>query len=171
MALTKRIKAWDGKLTPGRQYPADEALKLVKEFAKAKFPLWVAEWGVRRPTVPAGNWAGRGWSVLPLRPDGKRPAFPDHPAEKCEHTDPRCRTGHTGWQARATTDPDRIRRAWTRLPYNIGLACGPARLVVVDLDTNPARGRAGGLGLAELADRRGVPVPATFTGWVSADWA
>ena len=37
MALTKRIKAWDGKLTPGRQYPADEALKLVKEFAKAKF--------------------------------------------------------------------------------------------------------------------------------------
>lgn len=34
-----------------------------REFAKAKYPLWVAEWGVRKPSVPAGNWAGRGWSV------------------------------------------------------------------------------------------------------------
>ena len=33
------------------------------EFAKAKYPLWVAEWGVSRPSVPANNWAGRGWSV------------------------------------------------------------------------------------------------------------
>jgi GH25 family lysozyme M1 (1,4-beta-N-acetylmuramidase) len=34
-----------------------------REFAKAKYPLWVAEWGVSRPSVPAGNWAGRGYSV------------------------------------------------------------------------------------------------------------
>ena len=34
-----------------------------REFAKAKYPLWVAEWGVSRPTVPAGNWARRGYSV------------------------------------------------------------------------------------------------------------
>jgi GH25 family lysozyme M1 (1,4-beta-N-acetylmuramidase) len=33
------------------------------EFAKAKYPLWVAEWGVSRPSVPASNWAGRGYSV------------------------------------------------------------------------------------------------------------
>jgi GH25 family lysozyme M1 (1,4-beta-N-acetylmuramidase) len=33
------------------------------EFAKAKYPLWVAEWGVSKPTVPANFWAGRGWSV------------------------------------------------------------------------------------------------------------
>jgi GH25 family lysozyme M1 (1,4-beta-N-acetylmuramidase) len=33
------------------------------EFAKAKYPLWVAEWGVSRPSVPARNWAGRGYSV------------------------------------------------------------------------------------------------------------
>jgi GH25 family lysozyme M1 (1,4-beta-N-acetylmuramidase) len=33
------------------------------EFAKAKYPLWVAEWGVSRPSVPADNWASRGWSV------------------------------------------------------------------------------------------------------------
>ena len=37
MALSKRLKAWEGKLAPGKQYPADEAFKLVKEFAKAKF--------------------------------------------------------------------------------------------------------------------------------------
>jgi GH25 family lysozyme M1 (1,4-beta-N-acetylmuramidase) len=34
-----------------------------REFAKAKYPLWVAEWGVSRPSVPAGNWAGHGYSV------------------------------------------------------------------------------------------------------------
>ena len=33
----KRIKTWKSKLTPGKQYPIDEALGLVKEFAKAKF--------------------------------------------------------------------------------------------------------------------------------------
>jgi len=37
MAQTKREKAWKSKLTPGKQYPVDEALKLVKEFATAKF--------------------------------------------------------------------------------------------------------------------------------------
>ena len=37
MALTKRVKTWQGKLTPGKQYPVEEALKLIKEFAKAKF--------------------------------------------------------------------------------------------------------------------------------------
>ena len=26
------------------------------EFAKASYPLWVAEWGVSRPSVPANNW-------------------------------------------------------------------------------------------------------------------
>src|SRR5712671_5263524 len=37
MAVTKRVKAWKAKLTPGKQYPVEEALKLVKEFATAKF--------------------------------------------------------------------------------------------------------------------------------------
>jgi len=37
MAATKREKAWKSKLAPGKQYPVDEALKLVKEFATAKF--------------------------------------------------------------------------------------------------------------------------------------
>ncbi len=33
------------------------------EFAKAKYPLWVAAWNVSRPSVPARNWGGRGYSV------------------------------------------------------------------------------------------------------------
>src|SRR5579863_4841876 len=37
MAMAKRVKAWKDKLPPGKQYPVEEALKLVKEFAKAKF--------------------------------------------------------------------------------------------------------------------------------------
>jgi large subunit ribosomal protein L1 len=37
MAEFKRQKPWKEKLTPGKQYPVDEALKLVKEFATAKF--------------------------------------------------------------------------------------------------------------------------------------
>ena len=37
MAVAKRQKPWKEKLTPGKQYPVDEALKLVKEFANAKF--------------------------------------------------------------------------------------------------------------------------------------
>jgi large subunit ribosomal protein L1 len=37
MAEAKRTKTWKSKLTPGKHYPVDEALKLVKEFATAKF--------------------------------------------------------------------------------------------------------------------------------------
>ncbi|MFI6261358.1 bifunctional DNA primase/polymerase [Micromonospora sp. NPDC051006] len=89
--------------------------------------------------------AARGWYVFPLRPDdrpddpdeAKRPAFPNRcTAEHCPRADPRCRaTGrHVGWEERATTDPERIRRAWSARPYGIGIACGPSGLVVVDLD-------------------------------------
>ncbi len=81
------------------------------------------------------DYAARGWHVFPLRPDDKRPAFPDHDAGHCTGADPRCRQAHIGWEPRATTDPERIERAWTRAPFNIGIATGPSGLVVVDLDT------------------------------------
>ncbi len=35
--VAKREKSWRAKLAPGKQYPVDEAIKLVKEFATAKF--------------------------------------------------------------------------------------------------------------------------------------
>jgi hypothetical protein len=37
MAIAKRMKVWKDKLPPGKQYPIEEALKLVKEFAKSIF--------------------------------------------------------------------------------------------------------------------------------------
>jgi hypothetical protein len=118
--------------------------------------------------------AARGWHVFPLRPGSKRPARPDHDAKRCDATDPRCRSGHTGWEPRATTDPARIRRAWAVTPWNVGIACGPSRLVVVDLDT-PKPGdtpppqwdlpgvQTGADVLAVLCERAGQP-------WPSCTW-
>jgi hypothetical protein len=95
--------------------------------------------------------AGRGWHVFPVRPNDKRPAVRD-------------------WETRATVDPDRIRRAWSAGPYNIGVACGPSGLIVVDLDTpkpgdTPPQEWAlpgvvdGQDVLAVLAERAGQPFP------------
>ena len=119
--------------------------------------------------------AARGWPVIPLRPGEKRPAFPDHDGARCTGRDPRCRGGHIGWEPRATTDPDRIRRAWTHTPYNIGVATGPADLLVIDLDkpkpgeiTPPEWAQPGITDgadvLAALSERHGQPWPGdTFT--------
>ena len=86
--------------------------------------------------------ASRGWHVFPLVPDAKRPAVED-------------------WEHRATTDTARIERCWSSGPYGVGIACGPSRLVVVDLDqpkpgqTAPEAWRKPGLtcGADVLADR------------------
>ena len=37
MVIAKRLKTWKEKLPPGKQYPIEEALQLIKELAKAKF--------------------------------------------------------------------------------------------------------------------------------------
>ena len=64
-------------------------------------------------------YARRSWHVFPLVPGEKRPAI-------------------TRWEDRATLDPTRIGRCWHRRtsagPFGVGIACGPSRLVVVDLD-------------------------------------
>jgi GH25 family lysozyme M1 (1,4-beta-N-acetylmuramidase) len=38
-------------------------------------PLWVAHWGVESPTVPAGNWDGRGWIVWQHSSTGRVPGI------------------------------------------------------------------------------------------------
>jgi hypothetical protein len=75
--------------------------------------------------------AARGWHVFPLRPGAKAPAL--HGYDRCPHTGT-CAGRHQGWEQRATTDPERIRRAWSGAEYNIGVATGPSGLVVLDLD-------------------------------------
>jgi len=76
--------------------------------------------------------AERGWHVFPLRPGGKQPAL--HGEDRCPHSGP-CRDTHQGWEQRATTDPRRIQACWRHGAYNIGVACGPSDLVVIDLGT------------------------------------
>ena len=40
------------------------------EFALDGHALWVANWHVRQPSVPAADWAGEGWSVWQYASDG-----------------------------------------------------------------------------------------------------
>ncbi|MGW6062028.1 bifunctional DNA primase/polymerase [Streptomyces sp. NPDC055189] len=129
----------------------------------------------RRP--PAGRsfatakWcAGRGWPVHPLAAGRKTPAgnceacrAPGHTHEGCPCL-PDGRWCH-GFRA-ATLDPGRIERWWGtgegRDP-GVGVACGPAGLVVIDVDAHaqplPDRARllpgitiADGIDLTGLAD-------------------
>jgi hypothetical protein len=107
--------------------------------------------------------AERGWHVFPLRPGTKRPAL--HGESTCLRTGP-CAGGHRKWEQRATTDPDRIRAAWSRAPYNVGIATGPSGLVVVDLDMPKDKGSAdapgGAATFAARCARTGHAVPATY---------
>ncbi|MFF1337920.1 bifunctional DNA primase/polymerase [Streptomyces sp. NPDC058290] len=108
--------------------------------------------------------AGRGWPVIPLRPGSKVSAL--HGETRCPGTGA-CQDGHAKPEARATTEPDRIRTTWSAGPYNIGIATGPANLVVVDLDppkpADPPGTLHGADILAELCTATGETVPDTFS--------
>lgn len=94
----------------------------------------------------------RGWAVFPCRPGDKRPAVAD-------------------WEHRACSDADRVGRYWPSDHHNVGIACGPSRLVVVDLDTHsplPDDWRLPGVHdgrdvLALLAEWAGQLWPVTYT--------
>ncbi|MET9774280.1 bifunctional DNA primase/polymerase [Streptomyces sp. NPDC006367] len=109
------------------------------------------------------NAAERGWHVFPLRPGTKRPAL--HGETACPGTGP-CTGGHRKWEQRATTDPGRIRAAWSQAPYNVGIATGPSGLLVVDLDVpkDNSNGDApcGAATFKALCERTGHAVPDTY---------
>jgi hypothetical protein len=108
--------------------------------------------------------AERGWAVLPLRPGDKRPAL--HGEDACPGIGD-CAGGHRKWEDRATVDPDRIRRAWGELPFNVGIATGPSGLVVVDLDMPKRKSSTdtpcGVASFKALCERAGQAVPTTRT--------
>lgn len=70
------------------------------------------------------EYAERGWHVFPIAPGCKKPPAINK------------------WEQRATIDPARIEACWGgHTPWNIGIACGPSGLVVIDLDMpKPAPG-------------------------------
>lgn len=71
---------------------------------------------VKDPLTAALRYAARAWFVFPVRSRAKVPL-----------------TAHGAKDA--STDPDIIRSWWSRWPdANIGIACGPSELAVVDVD-------------------------------------
>lgn len=102
--------------------------------------------------------------MIPLRPGSKVSAL--HGETRCPRTG-QCADGHAKPEQRATTDPDRIRAAWGNTPYNVGLATGPAGLVVVDLDppkpTDPPGTHSGAHILLALCRATGETLPRTYT--------
>ncbi|WP_020502340.1 bifunctional DNA primase/polymerase [Sciscionella marina] len=106
-----------------------------------------------RFTHAALRAARRGWHVFPVRAGTKTPAVTD-------------------WENAATTDTAQIQRWWTRRGVrNIGIATGPSRLVVLDLDQHgrhsslPEKFRGARNGadvLTMLATTAGDTIPPTF---------
>ena len=102
--------------------------------------------------------AERGWSISPCRPGDKRPTI-------------------DRWEERASASPAHVGAAWRdRFPAcNVGIACGPSGLVVIDLDTTAHGGSLpeswaaeasvcdGCDVLAVLAERAGESWPSTYS--------
>lgn len=95
---------------------------------------WLARHGYHvHPLVPGGKTPIAG--CLPCRPtvDGKpNPKYVPHQVDECECI----AAGGTCHGVRAASaDPDRVARWWSQNPrYGVGVATGPSRLVVLDLD-------------------------------------
>ncbi|MFE5603878.1 bifunctional DNA primase/polymerase [Streptomyces coelicoflavus] len=119
-----------------------------------------AQAGLLRAALSA---AEQGRHVFPLRPGSKPPAL--HGEKSCTRTG-ECESGHVKWEQRATTDTDRIRAAWSRAPFNVGIATGPSGLVVVDLDVPKDKSSSdapdGAATFTALCERAGHAVPDTY---------
>jgi bifunctional DNA primase/polymerase-like protein len=132
---------------------------------------------IRSPAVPAGlvmphavaRWcAGQGWPVHPLAPGRKTPAANcpacrdkgrSHRAQDCSCL-PAGRPCH-GFHA-ATLNPGLIDAWWgAEASAGVGIACGPAGLVVIDVDAHaapvPDRNRLlPGIAIHESVDLQGL---------------
>lgn len=118
-------------------------------------PIDQVDGQVTAQVTPHVALAERGFYVFPCRPGDKRPAV-------------------DRWEQRAVADPGTVARFWPSPRHNIGVACGPSGLVVLDLDTAahgtdlPEEWRLPGVNegadvLAVLLEQHGEGLPATFT--------
>ncbi|HZH27932.1 MAG TPA: bifunctional DNA primase/polymerase [Azospirillaceae bacterium] len=115
------------------------------QFSASDSQVAASESSVAGRSLITARWcARRGWPVHPLAPGGKTPAANcsacrtnPHPAADCPCI-PVGRWCH-GFYA-ATLNQDRIQQWWGARPeFGIGVACGPAGLVVIDIDAHPAQ--------------------------------
>lgn len=99
--------------------------------------------GPARPLATARWCARRGWPVHPLAPGRKTPAANCADCRDHSHAPTECpclRAGRWchGFHA-ATLDQERIVRWWGRHPeFGVGVSCGPADLIVIDIDAHSA---------------------------------
>ena len=158
--------------TPGEHYDVVEAVRRRAVAAGAVPISYPRDTGnvIATKTLQASalDAASRGWHVFPLRRGTKVPAI--------RH-----------WQHEATTDTEQMKELWTAQlrrrdgwyvpePRNLGIACGPSRLVVLDLDlAKPGQDRtrwsvrwqdpdisSGTDVLALLAEQAGQTMPETY---------
>ena len=108
-----------------------------------------------------------GLFVFPVKAGSKIPAF--HGETRCRGRGP-CAEGHQGWEQRATRDPVQIRCWWSSSTrWNVGIACGPSGLVVIDLDTRTEPlpdwdgATTGREVLDQLAAQHGETLPDTYS--------
>ncbi|MGQ5640876.1 MULTISPECIES: bifunctional DNA primase/polymerase [unclassified Streptomyces] len=118
-------------------------------------------------SLAIARWcAGHGWPVHPLAPGRKTPAGncavcrePGHTYRECSC--PAAGRWCHGFRA-ATLDFARIQQWWGTHPeFGVGVACGPAGLVVVDIDAHarqlPGRDRLlPGIDIADTVDLTGL---------------
>jgi putative DNA primase/helicase len=96
----------------------------------------------------AVHYASRGWSIFPAPPGEKKGYY------KAKYS------GGRKWGQ--TKDADEIRRYWQEYPdANIGIACGPSGIFVVEADTMAGHDVDGIASLAALEAEHGV-LPATL---------
>ncbi|MEU8708391.1 bifunctional DNA primase/polymerase [Streptomyces sp. NPDC048565] len=110
--------------------------------------------------------AGRQWPVHPLTPGRKTPAANCEQCRGRSHEPSRCPCHERGLWCHgfhsATTDPALIDAWWSREPRaGVGVSCGPAHLVVLDVDAHaaqvPARDRLlPGIRIPEQVDLAGL---------------
>ncbi|MGW2649326.1 bifunctional DNA primase/polymerase [Streptomyces sp. NPDC001393] len=118
-------------------------------------------------SLTIARWcAGRGWPVHPLAPGRKTPAGNCAACREPGHTHRGCRCPAAGRWCHgfraATLDFARIEQWWGAHPeFGVGIACGPAGLVVIDIDAHarqlPGRDRLlPGIDIAETVDLTGL---------------
>lgn len=90
--------------------------------------------------------AERGWYLFPIRTGRMAPPV------------------FTGWARHASTDPARLIGYFSRNPgHNVGIACRPSGLLVIDCAKRDGETGDGAANLAQLATARGHTIPATYT--------